>query len=772
MNNKIANFLVDHRLIMALLSILLLVGTTMGMKGLFFEGDYKIFFADDDPQLVAHEAIEAEYTKTDNIFIMLAPANGTVFSKEALEVVEWVTNEGWLFPAAIRVDSLTNYQHTIGQEDDLIVAPLVEDASALTESDLARIRQIALNEKTLVHQTISEQGHVTAVNIRLEMPSDRAERDLLTPKIVERGREIAAKIKAEHPGWQVHLMGLVVTDHTFNEMAAKDAVTLVPIMFVIVLVLLLAFLRSVLATLVTLIIIITSVASALGIQGWIGYSVNQISVSAPTIIMTLAICDSVHILVTYLQRLNDGDDRLAAMKQALDLNLQPVFLTSLTTAIGFLSLNFSDSPLFQALGNIAAVGVMTAWLFSILLLPALTIVMPIKVRLRAERTSGNGLRARMEQLADFTIAKKTPLFWGFILITALILTGIPRNELNDNTVGYFDPGVPFRDAADFMQENLTGFDGISYSLNSGKQGGVNDPEYLAKVDAFAQWYLAQPEVVYVNVYTDILKRLNKNLHGDDPAWYRIPETRDLAAQYQLLYEFSLPQGLDLNAQVNFDKSALVLFASVKGQKAQGLIDLDLRAQDWLRANAPDLVTPGSSVSVMFAHIGQNNINSMMIGTPIALALIALTLMIALKSLKFGLLSLIPNAFPCAITFGLWGYYNGEVNLAVAAVFSITLGIVVDDTVHFLSKYLRARRDLGKDTEAAIRYAFSTVGAALLVTTAALALGFFVLAQSQFNVNGSMGLLVTITIIVALIYDLLFLPTVLMKVDRDKAVAPS
>ena len=193
--------------------------------------------------------------------------------------------------------------------------------------------------------------------------------------------------------------------------------------------------------------------------------------------------------------------------------------------------------------------------------------------------------------------------------------------------------------------------------------------------------------------------------------------------------------------------------------------MEERANAWLAENAPSIAAHGSSVSLMFAHIGQNNIEAMMRGSAVALLLIAITLIVALRSFKFGLLSLLPNGFPATISFGLWGMFVGQVNLAVAAVFSITLGIVVDNTVHFFSKYLRARRELGHDTADSIRYAFSTVGAALLVTTVALTVGFLILAQSTFDVNASMGMMTAMTILIALAFDLLFLPGLLMRFDR-------
>jgi predicted RND superfamily exporter protein len=182
-------------------------------------------------------------------------------------------------------------------------------------------------------------------------------------------------------------------------------------------------------------------------------------------------------------------------------------------------------------------------------------------------------------------------------------------------------------------------------------------------------------------------------------------------------------------------------------------------------NIPKLQTVGASPTIMFAHIGMKNIKSMLSGTTIALVLISLILFVALKSWRYGLLSLIPNLIPAGMAFGVWAIIDGEIGLALSVVTAMTLGIVVDDTIHFLSKYLRARREKGLNAEDAVRYAFSTVGVALWVTSIALVAGFLVLSTSSFKLNSGMGLLTAIVIAIALIVDFLLLPPLLIWLDR-------
>ena len=229
---------------------------------------------------------------------------------------------------------------------------------------------------------------------------------------------------------------------------------------------------------------------------------------------------------------------------------------------------------------------------------------------------------------------------------------------------------------------------------------------------------------------------------------------------------SLPYGLDLNNQINVDKSSTRLTATLKTLSTNELLDLEARAARWIEDNAPSIKKgDGSGTSIMFAHIGKRNIISMLYGTTLALILISMVLVIALRSIKIGLVSLVPNLVPAAMGFGLWGIFVGEIGLSLSVVTTMTLGIVVDDTVHFLSKYLRARREKNLAPDNAVRYAFITVGRALLYTSIILVCGFMVLASSSFELNSGMGLLTAVVITLAIIADFLFLPPLLMKIEE-------
>jgi predicted RND superfamily exporter protein len=508
--------------------------------------------------------------------------------------------------------------------------------------------------------------------------------------------------------------------------------------------------------------------TGLGLAGWMGISLNAASIGAPVLILTLAVADSIHILVTMFHMMRLGKPRKEAIAEALRINLQAVFLTSITTAVGFLSMNFSEAPPFRDLGNIVAMGVMAAFAYSVLFLPSMLAVLPIRIGSRPDKADDR----HCDKLASFVILRRKTVFWGMLVVTVVLTGGILNIELNDNFLMYFDDSFEFRRATDFVIDNLAGWDRIEYSLESGEPGGINDPEYLATVEKFANWYRQQPKVVHVSSITDTLKRLNENMHGDDPAYFQVPEQRELAAQYLLLFEMMLPFGLDLNNKITVDRSSTRLTVSFKSLSANEIRAMDDAARQWLKANAPEhMMAYGTGLSMMWAHITSRNIRSMLSASFLALVLISAILMFAFRSFKLGFISLIPNLAPALMAFGLWGIAIRQVGLGLSVVVSMTIGIVVDDTVHFMSKYIRARREHNMDAVEGVRYAFNTVGTAMWATTVALVAGFLVLTFSHYRMSSDMGFMSAITIALALAMDFLLLPTLLIKVGKwtDKTV---
>lgn len=759
MVTKYAQAIIRRRWLVLLFTLIWVGLAASGGKNLAFTTDYRAFFAPGNPQLQAFENMQNTYDKSDNVLMVITPKDGQVFTAQTLSQIQWLTEQAWQTPFSTRVDSITNYQHTRAIEDDLEVADLVYEIADYSAADLAELKDIAVNEPVLVNRLINQDASVTALNITTQLPGKSLDE---VPQVVSFVRDLAAQLKQRDPNLEVGLTGVQMLNNAFGESSQKDMGTLVPLMFLVVMVTLGILLRSFSATVVSVAMIFMSILVGMGMFGWAGLKLTAPTASAPTIILTMAVADAVHILVSYIGSMRKGMNKQDAMVESLRINMQPIFLTSVTTIIGFLTMNFSEVPPLAHLGNIVAVGVAAAFVLSVTLLPALAVILPIKVKPIVEKQSTG-----MDKLGDFVINNNRKLLWGMAALAVVMISFIPKNEINDEYVKYFDTTVDFRIDTDYATKHLIGPYTIEYSLKTGEENGISSPEFLNKLEAFVQYSKTLDEVLHVNAITDIFTRLNKNMHGDDPSYYRLPQNKELAAQYLLLYEMSLPYGLDLNNQIDVAKSSTRVTLSLKELSTKQMLALEQKLNQWLEVNAKPYTYDVASASLMFSHIGERNATSLTGGAVMALILISFILVFALRSAKMGLISLIPNLIPAGIAFGMWGLMVAQVGMSVSIVAGMTLGIVVDDTVHFLSKYMRARREKSLDAVGAIRYAFNNVGNALITTTIVLVLGFAVLALSTFRMNADMGLLTAITIAVALIVDFLLLPPLLMKLEGRK-----
>ncbi|ENL4770477.1 efflux RND transporter permease subunit [Vibrio parahaemolyticus] len=747
-----------YSLLVLLATIFLIIVATIGGKNLYFRGDYDIFFDGTNKQLLAFDEIQTTFAKTDNLAIVIAPEDGDIFTPQTLSLIQKITVDAWQVPYSSRVDSIANYQHTEAFDDDLLVEDLLYSEYELTPERISKVKSIALSEPVLKSALVSEKGDVTVVNITVQLPE--MDKTAEVEEVVSSINAMIDRYQRAYPDVTFHKAGIIAMNHAFMTAAQDDSSTLVPTMLVVILVFLTIMLRSILSVIATLIVIIGSVMATMGISGWAGMFLSTATVNVPTLIMTLAVADCVHVIATMRQSMKNGFTKAQSIERSIALNFVPILITSVTTAIGFLMMNMSDSPVLRDFGNLSALGVMVACFLSVTLLPALLKLLPIHVKMETSQDQ----KHVMDRLGDFVVSQRRALLPLSVAVIVVCASLIPLNKVNDESVEYFGQRNEFRQAADFMEERISGMTNISIAIKTNESQGIAAPDFLNTIGEFSSWLRDQPETDHVATLADVYKRLNKNMHGDDEAYYSLPQARELAAQYLLLYEMSLPYGLDLNNQINVDKSSIKMVLTVANLGSVELVDLENRIYQWFAEHAPQYQVVASSPSLMFAHIGETNMASMLSTLPITLVLISALLIFALRSVRLGLISLMPNIAPAVIGFGLWALISGEINLGLSVVVTLTLGIVVDDAVHFLSKYQRARRE-GQTAEQAVRYAFHTVGRALWITTVVLVAGFSVLAMSSFRLNADMGQLSAIVIFIALVVDFLFLPTLLMLFDK-------
>lgn len=765
MTTKCVNFITQYKYPTVIFFLLLVFVLSYGMKNLGFVADLKIFFGEDNPQLQELERFEDAFAKHGNIMFSIASrTEKDIFNRETLSAIEELTRASWETPYSSRVNSISNFNHSWAEGDDLIVQELFKNPEKLTDFEMERIRKIALSEPMLVNTLVSVNGDLALVTVILTTAEESSAKTMET---VTFSRKLADKIQKKYPNLRIEVSGGEIFNSAYAEVSRADMVLLYPIMFAIMIVMMFFLVPSVSGVFSTLLIILASALTAMGTAGWLGIQLTSASAIAPIIILTLAVADCIHLLVSMIHYMKHGMSKTDAIHESIRVNLQPVFLTSLTTSIGFLTLLTCDSPPFQDLGIIVSIGVGAAFLYSIILLPALMAILPMKC---PKLTEGKTDRKQMlmKHLGRMVVNHRKILLVGLSLLLLILSFGLPRLEISDDFVKYFDERFEVRQIADYLEEHIPAMGGIEYLMDSGEPDGIHNPLYLKHVESFTNWCMAQPEVSQATSMLYTIKRLNMNMHGDDPAYRKIPENRELVAQYMLLYEMSLPFGQDMNGSVTPDRSAMRFTVLQKRLTTSELQGFERRADAWLAENWIITAPPkGTGMGIMFAHISERNIKSMIFSTSLALLLISGILIIAFRSVKIGLFSLIPNVIPVVMTFGLWGLFAGYINMAVSYIAAMSMGIVVDDTVHFLSKYMRAKNERNLSPKESVLYSFNTVGQALLTTSLVLSMGFMVLFFSGFEVNAVMGTLMAITIVFALITDFFLLPPLLLYLEGEK-----
>ena len=757
-----ANFVSALTLTRPLLALLL----SLLVSGVWFlclddlepKSDWRMWFSKDDPYYKGFDRVEQIFEHSDTVIYTLYAEDGDQFTKDRLELISWLTDEVWHIPFARRVDSLTNFQHSYAEGDDIFVHDLVPDAAALSPSEIAALRETALAEPLLVNRQISADGKTTNVVVTLTMPGESSDE---TQRVVEAAEDIYAVLAENAPDQTIALTGTAPTGYALERINSQDLSLRLPIMFTIISILTIVLLRSFWATVAALSVVFLSVGAALGFAAFMQYPLHTGTSAVPIILVTIALADAVHLAMSSFTRQAQGYSKEDAIRYSVKLNALPVILTSITTSIGFLSLNFSAAPPFREMGTVAAFGVMMAMVLAFL-------IMPCVLRWIPAPAIRNPDKANPVVAAMASVPQRHPVL-SLIVTCAIVawsLSHMTQIETNDRYIGYFSKETQIRQHVDFTETVLPSNGAIMVILDAGKPQGVADPAYLKEVDQLADWLRAQPEVTFVNSIDLVFKKQNQTMNNGDPAYYSIPENQNTAAQYLLLYEMSLRQGQDLSGQLNVDKSMSLLTATIREMPDKRVKALEHRVRTWLNDNLPPAIKAQTTgPSVLFAHLSVSNIHSMIMGTGLAILLISLMTAVAIKNFRLGLLSLIVNVAPIAMAFGAFASLFGYVNLSASVTGAVCIGIVVDFTIHFLTKYRLAVVEQNMTAREAVDFTFRTVGPALVVLSVVLAVGFGVVGLSDFEITQTVGRLTAMAIVFGLMLDFFFLPAALIVFSR-------
>lgn len=731
-----------------------------GIFNLRFANDYRVFFSPTEPARVAQDQLEATFVAGDTVNLVLHKSQGDLFNLNDLQLIARVSAQMEQLPHVRRVDSLATYQSSKADSDALIVAPLLHDG-VLNPAQVKAIAQTALADTAVVNRLISADGKTTQLVATISLPANDP---AALEAVATATAALKSKIQAANPDLHVATTGVVLLSQSFYDITKSDMMKLIPIMSLMLLLAIAAFFRSWSAAFAALLTLGLSVLVTMGVGGWLGFSLSPASGQVPVIILTIATAEAIHLIGVMKGQQRHGLAMREAARASVRANHAPIFLTTLTDVLGFLCFNFSDTPPFRDLGNLASIGAIIAYGFSVLFLPALLCVLPVKANIDvAEKATP------FERVAASCMAHRGKVLMAFAAATFGLASQMPKLEVRDNFIQWLSPNQAFRVDADFINAQLPGLYTMQFNLPAARPDGVSDPAYLRALDQFSAWLATQPQVHHVWSITDLMKRLNQNMHADSPGMYILPKSQELAAQYLLLYEMSLQPGADLTNQISMDKSSSRLVVALKDVSSADMMLLKMRSEQWLKTHAPTMQAPATGTSLMFASLTQNNTTSMVGGTLASFLMIAVTLTLALRSVRLGIASLLPSIAPSLMAFGLWYFIEGHIGLYAAFVVSCALGLVVDATTHFMLDYNRAAREIGHYGNEAVLAAFRHLGMDLWVSSVVLALGFGILTFSDFAIIAKLSQMVTLIFLFGLGTTFLMLPAMLSLLDQPRRV---
>jgi predicted RND superfamily exporter protein len=747
---RLSDFVLKRRwwLFCGLAAVLVLLAA--GLPRLQVSDDNRAFFGAANQEFVDLQRNDETYTLSTVLLLMVIPPEGTAFDPDTLRALQQMTEDAWQMPYALRVDSPINHMHSYAIEDEILVEPMLDEFADVTPEAAERFRELALASDDMRNMLLSADGTAYGITVRMVLPEDQPGIRRQTEAAL---RDMIGDWRAELPGWEIRATGAMLGNNLLARVAVEDIAFLVPLAFLAVTILFALAMGSALKVIASLSVLFASTVATYGFAGWTGVELTAGTAISPLAVMVLVSTSCVHIILAWI-RTTEGGVVANPFRHALSENMAPVTVSHLTTAFGFLCLNFSPAPPLADMGNIVAFGLIFGHL-------AVFIILPTFLAGRQTRGAGRLMVTgdQMRRFAAWVIRRKRIWLAVFPVAVSIAVLGITRIAYDDNVIRYFDHRYELRQDSEAVQARLTGLESLQFSFQAPDGASVFDPEFLYSIDRFVIWLERQSTVVSVTSLTDIIKDLNQNMSGGDPNAHAVADSQAANAQLLMFYELSLPVGMDLNVMMDVDRTQTLVTAVIRSSHSAEIRAVASDAEAWLAENEPEIATRASGIAIAFARISERNNSQMLAGFLLVLVLVSITMMATLRSLRYGALSLVPNLIPAIMAFGFWGMTLGDLNLGSTVVTTMTFGIVVDDTVHFLMHYLRGRRR-GLHVQAALEETFAVVGSAITLTSVALIIGFVIMAASGFAINQHIGLLTSVVIFFALLSDLLLLPALL------------
>ena len=754
--DRIADYCVANCKILFTIASVITLLLASGILRTSFDTSLDALLTRSDPYLDELELLNDEFpTQMDVYFAFVAEEGSHVFEPVILEAIADLRERYTELPFADSFVSVIDYIYPETQRR-LFARPIAD----YSQSELNAMVNEAVADRILTANLLSTNAELSfaIVNLDAETASS-AERLEIADAILA----LREELRAAHPEVSIQANADVLLEQSSQQAMVDDLTTLMPFVILICVLTICYCFRSTTLGVCILTHTIFTILCTVGALGYLGFAFNTISIIAPLVVVIISVANSVHIISIYKQALHKNDCKAKAMRLSVAHNFQPITLAALTTAIGFSSLNMCSSPAIQDFGQIVAIGIVFAYLLTLAILPALLIQFSLTLT-AAAAARPPFLQKSLQQLIEFTNRKDKTIFWfcsGLAGVTFLLL---PLNQTDFNRLDFIATDSDIKQYYDDVTEKINRGPALSYGVDTGRVDGGIQPAFLREIDQFVNWLGEQQDIESVASIAEIVKTVGRVANQNDSAFFRIPDTPESVGNYLNAYRLVETEDLSLSGFINSDNSLIAVFVNATPMSNQQLIDLDGRITDKFKEDLPQLELLHGSGILLFARMDELVTIELLQGYSISLLLITLSLIVGLRSIYFGILSVLPNLLPATIVFGLWALFVGQLDPFVMMLFSISIGLVVDDTVHILSHYLEGRR-IGANKEDSISHAIRVAGPALTITTAVLALGTTILIGANTLYFQQAAKLLVPIVVLALVLDLLYLPTILKRFDN-------
>ncbi|AJR05685.1 hypothetical protein C9J03_00825 [Photobacterium gaetbulicola] len=756
------NWLLRNRLIVFTLVMLVTCFFGYFLKDLRFDSNYRIWFSENDTYLQSYDNFITEFGNDDMFVVAFNDPNG-VINEKPIQTIVRLTDQFWKMTDVIRVDSLTNYQGIYANNHDIHVDALFPDIYSVNAKNLKRASDYVETDALLMGSLITADKTTAILRVKF---SPNANREVLPVVIFEELTKIL-QIETERSGYEFYMAGGPITDAAFDQLAQKDGATLNPILWTTLLVALFLLFRNIWAVLVPFIVACFAIVITLGITSMLGFKLNTMTVSLPQFIMAIAVAGSLHIISGFLFKKSTSASTADAVRYTVLKNFKPIMLTSITTAIGFFSFIFASVEPIKTVGLMAGFGTLVLSVLFLTLMPIILSLYPKKPSKRltkANYLNGQGF-VRLSKWINYR--QKGVLTLGAVaaLIAAIC---VPSIKIDTLTSEYFSDNYWFKQAINFIEKEGSGAAVFEILIHSEKPGDVATKQYMDQLSYFTDYLTEEAPGGFTSVYSlsTIIKNINRAMNQNDPTYHVIPEDDQTIAQYLFLYSLSVPVGMDINDRINISESSSRITV-IRPLLSTNQSRLDMKEiHDWVENNLTGIDIEFTGRDVLYTNMG-NNI-AMTFVKSLGVALVGITLLIAVmyRSVKYAILSLIPNVFPLVVVVAVMVIFEVRLNVGTVMVASLALGIAVDDTIHFLNHYLASKK-AAFTTQESIENTLKLIGYPIFSTTAVLILSFLTFILANFNPNLYFGLLLSVGIFVAFISDAFLLPAVLLRFDNNE-----